>query len=269
VVFTSKQESTQSIGVFHQKGQFVSGTFLTPGGDYRFLEGGVFDDTLKLSVFDGNHTYLFKAVKTNDSTLTGQLWSHKNEYFEWTGIKKENPSLPNPEKITKLKPNHAKLKFCFPDVTKKQICFSDTQYKNKVVIIPVFGTWCPNSMDVTRFLSEFYDNNKQRGIEVIGLAYERKDNFNYASERVQKTIEIFNVDYPVLLAGNNDYGYISETLPALEKFVSIPTILIVGKDGRIKYTYTGFSGPGTGPYYEQLKTRFNEMIDSCLAEHVK
>ncbi len=37
-------------------------------------------------------------------------------------------------------------------------------------------------MDETKFLVPWYRENNQRGVEILGLAYERKDDFEYASE---------------------------------------------------------------------------------------
>lgn len=266
VFFTSEQESYPAIGMVQQKGNYATGSFITETGDYRYLEGGVFNDTLFLSSFDGNHTFLFKATKKNDTTLQGQFWSHKNEYFKWTAWKKENPSLPDPEKATTLKNGFDSIVFCFPTITREKICLTDSLYRNKVVVVYIFGTWCPTGMDQTKFLVDWYNQNSTRGIEVIGLAYERKDDFNYAKNRVQKTIEKCKVPYQIVIAGINDKKLAAKTLPALNKLISFPTTLIVGKDGKVKYIYTGFIGPGTGSYHQEFSARFNEMIDSCLSE---
>ncbi len=51
-----------AIAEFQQKGSILTGTFLTPSGDYRFLEGVVNGDSLLLSCFDGSHAYLFTAT---------------------------------------------------------------------------------------------------------------------------------------------------------------------------------------------------------------
>ena len=39
-------------------------------------------------------------------------------------------------------------------------------------------------MDETVFLSEWYRKNHDKGVEIIGLAYENKDNFEYAKKSV-------------------------------------------------------------------------------------
>jgi hypothetical protein len=117
-------------------------------------------------------------------------------------------------------------------------------------------------MDETRFLTEWYAKNNHRGIEIIGLAYEQKADFNYASARVKKMKEKLGVPYEVLIAGTQANA--SQTLPALNRVIAFPTTIFVGKDGRVKHIHTGFSGPGTGIYYEQQKERFNEIVNQLV-----
>lgn len=122
-------------------------------------------------------------------------------------------------------------------------------------------------MDETRFLAPWYDQNKNRGIEIIGLAYERKPDFKYASERVKRMIEKLDVSYDFVIAGTDDKATASSTLPMLNRIAAFPTTIFIGKDGLVKKIHTGFSGPGTGEYYEQFKEEFNQTINELLAEN--
>lgn len=268
VVFTNETDTTQSIGVIKQKGNYAEGSFLTTTGDYRFLEGGVFNDTLSLSTFDGNHAYIFKAVK-KDSILQGDFWSGKTYHQSWTGIKNKNASLPNAESLTSLKPGFETLTFSLPDLDGKNVSLTDERFKNKVVILQLFGTWCPNCMDETKYLSPWYDNNKNRGVEILGLAFERKPDFEYASERVKKMKAKWGVNYDFVIAGVDDKAKAAEVLPELNKIAAFPTTIFIGKDGKVKLIHTGFEGPGTGVYHERWKQRFNEIINELLSESSK
>lgn len=265
VLFTNESDTTQGVGLFTQKGSYAEGSFLTPTGDYRFLEGGVFNDTLYLSTFDGNHTYLFKAFKQNDSII-GEYWSGKSFYQVWRGVKTESASLPHPESLTYLKEGYDKIEFSFPDVNGNKVSLADEKFKNKVVILQIFGTWCPNCMDETKFLSPWYTQNKDRGVEILGLAYERKDDFAYASDRVKKMKAKWNVPYDFVIAGVNDKAKAAETLPALNTIVAFPTTIFIGKDGKVKHIHTGFEGPGTGVYHERFVERFNQVVNELLNE---
>jgi len=268
VTFMHEKDTTLSIGVFEQQGDSVTGTFLTTTGDYRYLQGNIVNDTLHLSTFDGNHAYLFTATKTSENTLSGEYLSGKTWRETWTAERNKNASLPDAESLTYLKEGYEKIEFTFPDIDGKPVRLSDEKYSNKVVILQLFGTWCPNCMDETKFLAPWYQQNKQRGIEIIGLAYERKDDFQYASERVKKMISKLGVEYDFVIAGTNDKEKASLTLPMLNKVVAFPTTIFIGKDGKVKKIHTGFEGPGTGIYYEQFIQHFNETVNELLNENL-
>jgi thiol-disulfide isomerase/thioredoxin len=266
VVFTNEADTTLAVGIFDQAGDTVTGTFLTPTGDYRYLQGSVIDDKLHLSTFDGNHAYLFTAKKAEDGKLIGEYLSGKTWKQSWIAIKNENATLPDAESLTFLKPGFETLAFSFPDVNGKNISLTDEKYKNKVVIIQLFGTWCPNCMDETRFLTQWYKENRNRGVEVIGLAYERKNDFAYASERLKKMIDKFGVTYDFAIApATNDKAEAAKTLPMLNTVVAFPTTIFIGKDGKVKTIHTGFSGPGTGIYYQHFIEHFNETVNELLS----
>jgi len=268
VTFIHESDTTPGIGVFNQIGDSATGTFLTPTGDYRYLEGNIIDGTLHLSTFDGNHAYLFSATMRPDGTLRGKYFSGKTWEEDWTAVKSENPTMPDAEKLTYLKEGYDHISFSFPDVSGKKVSLTDEKYRNKVVILQLFGTWCPNCMDETKFLKQWYDNNKDRGIEIIGLAYERKMDFDYASSRVKKMVEKFDVRYDFVIApGTHDKDKASETLPMLNKVIAFPTTIFIGKDGKVKKIHTGFTGPGTGKYYDEFVQHFNETVNELLREN--
>ncbi len=257
--------TNQTIGLFKTKKNKLKGTILTKTGDYRFLEGTTDDNKFTLYAFDGNHAFVFKATFEND-TLKGDFWSGKSYHQKFIGYKNENASLPNPNKLTYLKEGYDKIEFSFPNLDGKLITLNNPKYKNKVVILQVFGTWCPNCMDETKFYSKWYDKNKNRGVEIIGLAYEAKDDFEYAKARVQKVIKNYNVQYDYLIAGTSNKDAASKSLPMLNHIMSFPTSIIIDKKGKVRSIHTGFSGPATGDYYIKHVKEFNELMDTLLNE---
>lgn len=265
VTIFKENGTTPAVGLFQQNADSVTGTFLTPTGDYRFLQGNIIRDSMFLSTFDGNNMYLFKAGFKNDSTLEGNFYSGKTSLRSWVAHRNDTASLPK-QSITFLKDGYKEVSFTFPDVNGDNISLSDDKYKDKVVILQIFGTWCPNCMDETKFLAPWYKRNRARGVEIIGLAFERKPDFNYASTRVKKMIDKLDVDYDFVIAGTNNKESTAEALPMLTNVSAYPTTIFIGKDGKVKRIHTGFSGPGTGVYYEQFKEEFNESINTLLKE---
>ncbi|WP_229968882.1 peroxiredoxin family protein [Pontibacter harenae] len=267
VVFSDKEGSSyKAVGVFDQQGSDVTGTFLTETGDYRYLEGQVDGEQLKLSTFDGNHAYLFKAKPTADSTLQGELFSGMTGYETWAAKRNEQAQLASADTLTYLKEGYDELSFNFPNLNGEQVSLSDPKYDGKVVIVQLLGSWCPNCMDETKFLSPYYDQNKDRGLEIIGLGFERSPEFDKAAARLQKMKDRFDIDYDLLVAGVSDKEAAAKALPALNHVMSFPTTIFIGRDGKVRKIHTGFSGPGTGKYYEEWVTEFNKTMDQLLAE---
>ncbi len=266
VEFYHEGDTTVAVAIFNQLGNEATGTFLTPTGDYRYLQGNVIDSQLLLSTFDGNHAFVFKATKSGDSLLRGDFWNGNVWHETWIGIKDEHAALPDEDKLTFLKEGYDKIDFQFPDLNGALVSPSDERFKDKVLILQIFGTWCPNCMDETKFLAAWYKKNHNRGVEILGLAYEAKDDFAYASGRVKKMKAKMDVPYDFVIAGNKDKVEAGKTLPMLNHILSFPTTIFIGKDGLVKRIHTGFTGPGTGVYYEQFIQRFNKTIDELLAE---
>jgi len=265
VTFINPDNTVPAAGIIQQKGNYATGTFLTPYGDYRFLEGNVINDTLWLSAFDGNHLYLFNAVLKGDS-ITGTHWLGRSRNRPWKGVRSEQAHLPPPESLTYLKEGYEKLEFTFPDPTGKLVSLQDERFKNKVVIVQLLGSWCPNCLDETAFLAQWYRTNHKRDVEIIGLAYEQKADFTYAANRVNILRRKLNVPYPILIAGESNNQKAAETLPALNAVIAFPTTIFIGKDGKVKHIHTGFSGPGTGKHFDEFVAWFNSTVNSLLNE---
>ncbi|MGA0556886.1 peroxiredoxin family protein [Larkinella sp. VNQ87] len=264
--FRSGSDSAVAVGVFDQKGSKLTGTFLTTTGDYRYLDGNVVGDSLFLSTFDGTHLYLFKARRKPDNTLEGGFWSGESGYESWTATFDPTAKLPDATTLTYLKPGYKTLEFSFPDVNGKPVSLSDARFKNKVVVVQILGSWCPNCMDETNFLSPWYKKNKARGVEIVGLAYEKSAELAESAPKIQRLIDRFKIDYPVLLAGTNVKSEASKTLPMLNQVVGFPTTIIIDRKGQVRQIHTGFSGPGTGKYYDEFVEDFNRLIDKLVSE---
>ena len=264
--FLEDNKDDLAIGIFHQNGKKATGTFLTPTGDYRFLDGVVIGDSLKLSTFDGEHAYLFTAKMKADGTIDGDYWAGKSWHQKWTAFKNPSAGLPDPNTMTHLKKGHDQFEFKFPNVDGDLVELSDPDYQDKVIVVEILGTWCPNCMDETKFLADWYKKNNRRGVEVIGLAFERKPQFDYASERIQKVKDKLGVEYKILIAGTNNQESQAKALPMLDKIKAFPTTIILDKNHRVREIHTGFSGPGTGEYYEKFIADFNHLIDKLVAE---
>ena len=160
------------------------------------------------------------------------------------------------------------LKFSFPDLNGEIISVGDNRFRNKVLVIQLMGSWCSNCMDETGFLSDFYQKNKKRGIEIIGLAYEYSTDTSRSRKSLQKFQKRFHIEYPVLITGvtASDSLRTHKTLPQLQKMDNFPTTLFLDKSGRVRVIDSGFNGPATGEHYTEQIRKFNAIVDELLSE---
>lgn len=259
------EEEYVAKGIFLQEDNRVTGTFRTTTGDYRYLDGILDGDSLKLSAFDGAHAFLFNA-KITDSTMNGIFYSGNHFKEPFVATRNDGFELPDPDSLTFLNKGYDKLAFTFPDLEGKMVSLDDEKYKDKVVVIQLMGTWCPNCLDETKFLVEYLKEHKD--IEVIGLAFESAKTKELAIKGIKRLKERVGVTYPILLAqyGTYDKQKAQEKLPMLNHVLSYPTTIFIDKKGNVRKIHTGFNGPATGEKYEEFKTHFSTMIDELSNE---
>lgn len=252
-----------AVAEFEQHGAEVTGTFLTPTSDYRYLAGAVRDNRLYLSAWDGFHVFLFEADIQEDGSLAGSFWSGPTWNETWTAERDPNAELPDMDKQTALRAGVEKFDFTFPDENGNALSLSDPRFRNKVVVVQLAGSWCPNCADETRFLAPWYRENRDRGVEVVALMFEHFGDFEKAAKQVKTWRTTYGVEYPTLIAGTSDKQEAAAQLPQLNAFLAFPTTIFIAPNGDVARIQTGFNGPATNRFEAEL-AKFNRTIDALL-----
>lgn len=260
--FEDEDGRSSAIGMFDRIGNDLIGTFATETGDYRFLQGKVVGDSFSLTTFDGSHLFLFTG-KINGSNITdGHFYSGTHYHATWSAKKNPEFELKNPDEMTALKNSDEKMKFTFPDVHGTPTSLSDERFQGKVVILQILGSWCPNCMDETRYFIDLHNKYNSQGLEIIGLAFERSNDFEKARSSLNKSIRDLQVPYPMLIAGTPKES--GTALPMITKIKSYPTSIFLNKDGEVVKIHTGFYGPSTGHYYDEYIQETENFIEDLL-----
>lgn len=259
-----------AIGEWRLSGNRLSGTIITPTGDYRYLNGKVTGDQLELGTFDGSHAYLITAhIRDSSHIDSGYYYAGATEKQPWEAVKNATAVLPDIADM-RLKGADDHLHFRFRDLNGKWVSINDSRFKNKVVVIQIMGSWCPNCMDETAFLSAYYRKNHARGIEIVGLAYEYSTDPERSRKSMQKFRNRFHVTYPLLNTGVtvSDTLRTEKTLPELTPIKAFPTTIFLDRDGNVAKIHPGFEGPGTGVHYLEWQKAFEATIDKLLKRQV-
>jgi thiol-disulfide isomerase/thioredoxin len=258
VTLLDDQDKKESgIVVFEQKGDQLSGSILTTTGDYRYLQGFVSGQEFETASFDGVYNYLFKG-RVIEGKLVANILSNYKTMVE--GVMNEKAELPDAYKQTQVE----SIKFTFPDLTGKKVSLDDKLFANRPVIIQFFGSWCPNCLDETNFLIPWYEKNRRRGIEIIGLAFERSFSPEEAQKQLLKTKKKMGINYTLLLAGATPEDRPADKIPGLKNFISFPTTVFVNKKHEVVKVHAGFTGPSTGEFYRRWQHEFNKTVNELL-----
>lgn len=250
VIFSpGSEDEYPGIGDFAQQGNKLTGTFLTESGDYRYLEGNVSGNKASLSCFDGAHAFLFE-MKKEGSALLGEFRSgtHHREPFE--GQKDEKASLKSGFELTKIISNEV-VAFKLPSTRGDVIDTRDAKYKGKAKVYEIMGSWCPNCMDATHFLSTYQRDHAE--VVVMALGFERYKEEDKSMAALKAYVNATNVPYPVMLAGHYDKKTAVARIPQIEGIKAYPTLLLVDKNDQLKKVYSGFYGPATREHEAFIK----------------
>ncbi|MEA5004783.1 MAG: TlpA disulfide reductase family protein [Rikenellaceae bacterium] len=259
-------DSDTIIGEFVEEKGVVTGSFLTPTGDYRFFEGIHTDEgKLSLSCFDGGFIRLFTADVTGKDTIKN-ITMHSGYEGISTGSaeRKEDAQLPDAYSITGLKNGYKTLGFSFPDSDGNMVALTDESLKGKVVILQISGSWCPNCFDESVFLADMW-NKYNPSIDVLCLSFERSEDFQKARIEAMRLKSTAKIPYRMLITGKTP-SQVKDALPELDNFKSFPTTIVIDKKGIVRKIHSGFSGPGTGVHYRSFVKEFTALIEELIKE---
>ncbi|MBN2424418.1 MAG: TlpA family protein disulfide reductase [Calditrichaceae bacterium] len=109
--------------------------------------------------------------------------------------------------------------FALPDLNGETISLSD--FREKVVFINFWATWCPPCRVEIPYFIELIDKYEGEGFVVLGVALDPRE-----FDKVQPFADQIGINYPVVLdktGASNLYGGIR----------SIPTTFVVNREGKV------------------------------------
>jgi len=255
-------EKEAAVAVLSQDGTRLSGTFLTVTGDYRYLAGWVGGEEMSLSCFDGAHAFLFKARLKPDGTLAGDFWSGDWHHETWTAKRDDTAQLADPFVLTKWNGTTKLADLAFPDLDGTKRSLGD--FAGKATLLVVFGSWCPNCNDEAKLLKELDAKYKERGLRILGLAFELTGEPERDAEQVRIFARRHELALPFFLCGTADKDEATKALALVDRVRAFPTTIFVGADGLPKAIHSGFAGPATGEEHQKLRRDFEARIEALV-----
>jgi thiol-disulfide isomerase/thioredoxin len=251
--------------IVRQSGPQVSAAILRIDGDTGTLTGTYQKDRFVLSHFSGARPALFELTMAKD----GRLEILQNGSTKLMAMRVTDPRVTEiPEPIdpmhhTVAKSATAAFTFSFADLRGQLVSNTTPRFQGKVLVISITGSWCPNCHDEAPFLSELYKKYRGAGLEIVAFAFEEAEQLKNPT-RLESFIKRYDLQYTVLLAGEPEQ--LNEKVPQAENLNAFPTMLFIGRDGRIRSTHAGFASVATGALHAKDKNEITATIEGLLAE---
>jgi thiol-disulfide isomerase/thioredoxin len=258
--------------VIRQQGALASSAILRVDGDTGEFDGRFSNGKFVLNHFDGARAGVLEITPKDDGSLDLSLKGFKNPGKHYVAFRvadakaKGFPEPTNPDDHTRIKDPNEPLRFSAPDLNGKLVSNTDPQFKGKVVLVSVTGSWCPNCHDEAPFLAELYRQYHAQGLEIVALDFEepeqRKD-----PARLRAFIQKYGIPFTYLLAG--EPADLQAAIPQAENLNSWPTTFFLGRDGKVRAIHAGFAAPATGEFNLALKKEVTERVEQLLEENVR
>lgn len=234
---------------------------------------------------DPNGSFNIPTVLSNEPVDFWVIPSPNNVQI-WTGITPDGKDLLfrlNPEKFLGLPPDwkvyhyieglarginrtevQERINFNIADLQGNRVSLDSDPFKGKVILVNIFGTWCGSCNAEIPHLVQFKKNYASRGLEIIGIAFER-DQEEIARAKVRELIEKRNINYPILFGGQEKRLHVLSTIKGLVRFSGYPTTIFIGRDGKVKDVKVNFVAE-TPEITEWQVKQFEKIIVKLLKE---
>jgi len=264
--FTSDGRSSPRVFEFRKGVMGLEAIYLANSGDYGLFWGGAAatGDSFHVAHFDGAFVYMITGRLTGD-TLRGLFHAGARTQTSYVAVRSTGkPHLFAPTELTRADTLHP-FRFAFPDLDGRLVTNQDPRFRNKVVVIDIFGTWCPTCHDAAPSLVRLDRDFHDRGVELVGLAYEVSGDSTIDNPLIRRFRDKFQIPYLLLRAGINVVEATAASLPQLSGFTAYPTTIFLGRDGRVKEVYAGFRGPTTGAQHSKQVEDMRRIVERLLA----
>jgi thiol-disulfide isomerase/thioredoxin len=218
-----------------------------------------------LSHFSGQRPALMEVTLQPDGTLA----IVQNRRTSMTAVREEEADArrvaepTDPSRHSFARKADERFAFSFPDADGRIVSSDDDRFRNKVLVVSITGTWCPNCHDEAPFLTEVYETYRGLGLEVVALSFEEAAQLQNPA-RLKAYAARYAISYPMLLAGLPDQ--LAEKVPQIENLNSFPTTIFVGRDGLVREVHAGFPSKASGRFYDEARDSIRRLVETLLTE---
>ena len=208
----------------------------------------IFEEAQEIGTADG---YTFYSVRGMTGAFENTLdLEHAKEFYAVrdavdASIKEASFSVPvDPDK----KMIGEKLEFTTTDLDGNTVTSADLFAGNKITMVNLWGTWCPNCMNEMGELAQLHERLQEKGCGIVGLDHERTLEGEEAMEAAKAALEEYGVTYPNAVMPEEFRG----------KVTGYPTTYFVNSDGVV------LTMPIAGARVDRYEVTIDEFLDGKM-----
>jgi thiol-disulfide isomerase/thioredoxin len=170
----------------------------------------------------------FDQVERDEAMAPLRNWPDYQKYVK----RVDDESLAKARQMVKNfldKPLEFPFDFHLEDIDGKPLSLD--QYKGKVLLIDIWGTWCKPCRDAIPGLIQLYRKHHRRGFEIVGLALEHTSSPEDARTLVKQGVQALGIPYRCGLIDE-------EFVKKIPGFNSFPTTLVLDRSGKVRLLVT-------------------------------
>lgn len=149
-----------------------------------------------------------------------------------------------------------RVHFELSDLDGHPVRSDDARFDGKVVLLDLWGTWCPPCLTEIPTFVELQKRYGDDGLVVVGIAFERQEDAAARRQHLRAAMEKNGIDYLVL-----DGGTIADfetAVPDLRDVTGFPVEVLIGRDGKVAAARNGFG------YRKRWARRLDDEVRGLL-----
>ena len=130
------------------------------------------------------------------------------------------------------------LVFALPDLDGKLVSSLDARFRNKVVFVTIWGTWCPPCLSEIPTFIDLQNKYQEDGLVIMGIAFERDTLADARQKHLRDFLLKRQINYLILDGGHT--AEFSEALPMVVDVKGLPIEIIIDRSGRVVESRNGY-----------------------------
>ena len=149
-----------------------------------------------------------------------------------------------------------KLEFNLRGLSGADYLASDQEFSGKVLLVTLWGTWCPPCVSEIPTLNSIQARFGDDGFVVVAIAFERDLDATVRQRKLREFVEEQQIGYLVLDGGATES--FSSALPMVEGVSGFPVEILIDRNGRVVDCRNGYG------YSDEWARELDDRITGLL-----